>query len=195
MEPYRVAAADAHSQRLQPAQPGLRAGDLRLCAYDWELATLHLPQIDLAEFLLFTLDGPIDPADIDRYVELHRRTLSEATGKDIAPESFREGYRHALHDLLLSRIGLYLMGHTVRRYSFMPRVLRTLRTPLQIEERAAAGWPAPDRHPRSAAPRIAPVPSNPKASPRTRPGKTLERAATPPPATTPRYTEGDGPVI
>lgn len=122
-----------------PRNLGLRAGDLRLCAYDWELATLHLPQIDLAEFLLFTLDGPIDPADIDRYVELHRRTLSEATGQKIAPGSFREGYRHALHDLLLSRIGLYLMGHTVRRYSFMPRVLRTLRTLLQIEERAAAG--------------------------------------------------------
>ncbi|MCC2637949.1 MAG: peedicted hydroxymethylglutaryl-CoA reductase, partial [Moraxellaceae bacterium] len=49
-----------------------QGGELQLCAYDWELATLHLPQRDLVELLAFTLHDPVDPAEIDHYLELHR---------------------------------------------------------------------------------------------------------------------------
>lgn len=124
-----------------PRNLGLRRGDLRLCAYDWELATLHLPQHDVAELLCFVLDakadegaaGGIDPRVVDGYLDLHRRTLAEASGRDIAEADYRQGYRYALYDLCINRLGLYLMGHTVRRYSFMPRLLRTARALLQLE--------------------------------------------------------------
>ena len=133
-----------------PRNLGFRAGDLRLCVYDWELATLHLPQHDLAELLCFVLDAPIDAQSdsprhaaidaqmIDHYIDLHRRTLMEASGRDIPADTWRQGYRSALYDLCVNRIGLYLMGHTVRRYSFMPRLLRTMRALLQIEQQQSA---------------------------------------------------------
>lgn len=120
-----------------PRNLGLRRQDLRLCAYDWELSTLHLPQHDLAELLCFVLqvapDGSIDPRLVAHYLEVHRRALSESSGRDIPEAAWREGYRCALSDLCLNRIGLYLMGHTVRRYAFMPRLIATARALLRIE--------------------------------------------------------------
>lgn len=126
-----------------PRNIGLRPSDLRLCAYDWELATLHLPQHDLAELLCFVLDGPVDPQAVWHYLEVHRRALAEASGRDIPAAQWRAGYRYALYDLCLNRIGLYLMGHTVRRYAFMPRLLRTVRALLRLEAQAADSDPSP----------------------------------------------------
>ena len=133
---------DFNPRNIGLRREGRRREDLRLCAYDWELATLHLPQHDLAELLCFVLpEDPektekpekIDPHLLDHYLELHRRTLAESSGHEIDAKTWREGYRYALHDLCINRLGLYLMGHTVRRYSFMKRVIRTARALLLIE--------------------------------------------------------------
>lgn len=116
-----------------PRNIGLRRGDLRLCAYDWELATLHLPQHDLAELLCFVFNEEVDRSALDYYLEIHRCALEESSSRSIDVRAWREGYRYALYDLCINRMGLYLMGHTVRRYSFMKRVLRTALRLLLIE--------------------------------------------------------------
>src|SRR5690606_31400660 len=67
------------------------ADGLRLCADDWELATLHLPQHDLAELLGFTLFAPVDPAMVEHYLELHRRELERHSDRQIDPEEWRYG--------------------------------------------------------------------------------------------------------
>lgn len=108
-------------------------GGLRLCAYDWELATLHLPQHDLAELLGFTLIAPVDPATVERYLELHRLELERHSGQSIDTQQWRYGYKLALRDLLVNRLPLYLMAHTFRHYPFMERVYRTFRQLLEIE--------------------------------------------------------------
>jgi hydroxymethylglutaryl-CoA reductase (NADPH) len=105
----------------------------RLCAYDWELATLHLPQHDLAELLGFTLNAPLDPARIEAFLELHRRELERHSGRAIDPQQWRYGYKLALRDLMVNRLPLYLMAHTFRHYGFMERVYRTFRQLLEIE--------------------------------------------------------------
>ena len=105
----------------------------RLCAYDWELATLHLPQHDLAELLGFTLNGPIDPAQVEAFLELHRLELQRHSGQPIDPRQWRYGYKLALRDLMVSRMPLYMMAHTFRHYAFMERVYRTFRQLLEIE--------------------------------------------------------------
>lgn len=111
-----------------------RQGDeLLLCAWDWELATLHLPQHDLAELLAFTLHDPLDPADIDHYLELHRRELERHTGQAIDAAEWRYGYKLALRDLLVNRVPMYVMAHTFRHYEFMERAYRTFREMLVIE--------------------------------------------------------------
>src|SRR6185295_13238529 len=66
----------------------LRAGcdrSLRLCAFDWELATVGMPQRDLAELLCFTLPEGVTRAGVDDWVERHRRALARETGRNIDP--------------------------------------------------------------------------------------------------------------
>jgi hypothetical protein len=106
---------------------------LQLCAYDWELATLHLPQRDLAELLAFTLVDPINPADIEHYIELHRHELERHSGQAIDAAEWRYGYKLALRDLLVNRMPMYMMAHTFRHYQFMERVYRTFRELLVLE--------------------------------------------------------------
>lgn len=120
-------------RRTQGASPAGTGDGLRLCAWDWELATLHLPQHDLAELLCFTLFDPVDPADIAHYVELHRVELERHTGRVIDPAQWRRGYQLALMDLLVNRLPMYTMAHTFRHYGFMERVYRTSRELLRQE--------------------------------------------------------------
>jgi NADP-dependent 3-hydroxy-3-methylglutaryl-CoA reductase len=108
-------------------------GELCLCAYDWELATLQLPQHDLAELLGSTLYDPIMPEDVHYYVELHRTELEKHSGKAIDPVQWHYGYVLSLMDLTVNRLPMYMMAHTFRHYAFMERVYRAFRNLLEIE--------------------------------------------------------------
>jgi hydroxymethylglutaryl-CoA reductase (NADPH) len=118
-----------------PRNLALRRDGLQLIAYDWELATVHVPQRDLAELLAFVLDPTADAATVERYVEAHRRALEQAAGASIDRDAWRRGYELALRDLMLNRLGLYMLGHTQRSYPFLERVVPTTKRLLEIEER------------------------------------------------------------
>ena len=47
----------------------------RLCVYDWELANIHVPQHDLAEFLVFVLPETASVTDMNDSVEFYRQEL------------------------------------------------------------------------------------------------------------------------
>jgi hydroxymethylglutaryl-CoA reductase (NADPH) len=108
-------------------------GGLRLCAFDWELATLHVPQHDLAELLCWALSPNAEMDEIDHYVEFHRRALEQETGQEIDEELWRRGYKVSLYDLIVNRMALYVLAHTFRHYPFMQRVVDTLRRLIQLE--------------------------------------------------------------
>ena len=112
-----------------PRNLGLRSGDVgpTLCVYDWELATLHVPQHDAAEFLAFVLSPDVERAEVARYVELHRLAVQEAGGSVPDAATWREGFSLAARDLLVNRFSMYLMAHTARHYGFLERSLATLR--------------------------------------------------------------------
>jgi len=114
---------------------------LRLCAWDWELAELQVPQRDLAELLAFVLSPDVAPSTVDDLVELHRRELSRCAGTDIDPAAWRRGYQLALYDLLTSRLALYQLVHTFRPCAFLARVLSTARSLIHLEERAERAHP------------------------------------------------------
>ena len=97
----------------------------QLVAYDWELATLGLPQHDLAEFLIFTLQPDATQEEVARYVERHRSKLEIAVGQPIDKAEWQTGYRYAIMDLAVNRMALYMMAHTFRHYAFMERVVLT----------------------------------------------------------------------
>jgi NADP-dependent 3-hydroxy-3-methylglutaryl-CoA reductase len=98
----------------------------RLVAYDWELATLHLPQRDVAELLCYVLTPEADAAEVLRWTTLHRQALEEATGRAIPEAEFEEGFQLALFDLAVNRFAFAVAAHTFRHYSFMERIVRTL---------------------------------------------------------------------
>ncbi|MCA6091325.1 phosphotransferase [Streptomyces sp. SCA3-4] len=119
-----------------PRNLAIRA-DGRLCAYDWELATLHIPQHDLAELLCTALK----PADINATVvgelsEIHRRSLETHARTTIDRGQWESGYRLALRDLAVNRFGLYFVAHTVRHYGFLEQWWRNLWALMDLAEAA-----------------------------------------------------------
>ena len=105
-----------------------------LCCYDWELATIHLPQHDLAELLVFTMTRQTTQEEIKKYIEYHRHMLSKACNTEIDAKQWMTGYKHCLRDLMINRISMYLMAHTFRHYGFMRRVVKTLHHLLSISD-------------------------------------------------------------
>ena len=97
----------------------------RLCAYDWELATLGAPQCDLAHFLCFVLDPAASGDEIALHVERHRAALAGAAGTPIDRGAWEAGFGAALADLLINRLMFYVMIHRVRPLRFLPRIVRT----------------------------------------------------------------------
>jgi hypothetical protein len=128
----------AHND-FNPRNIALRTGDdgLTLCAYDWELATIQLPQHDAVELLAFVLPPTAGLPEVTHYIELHRQAVLDAGGEVPDAATWREGFSLAARDLLVNRFGLYLMAHTVRHYAFLERSLRTLRRLVDLDlERA-----------------------------------------------------------
>ena len=106
-----------------------RSGDgLRLCAYDWELAALGVPQHDLAELLCFVLTPGHSKQEVLHYLDVHRLALQQAVGRAIDPDSWRLGFELSLYDLILNRFPMYAMVHALRRQKFLQRVIATWRS-------------------------------------------------------------------
>ena len=97
---------------------------LQLCAYDWELATYHIPQYDVVEFLSFVLDEDRYSLRL-KYLEHYRQALNALTGTYADADEFRVGAGYAALDFGLHRLGMYLMAHTVSPYPFLPRVVNS----------------------------------------------------------------------
>jgi thiamine kinase-like enzyme len=100
-------------------------GGLRLCAFDWELATLGAPQRDLAEFLCFVLPPDASRATIAGWVERHRSFLAAATEAPVDRAEWEMGFSASLCDLLVDRLASYAMIDRIRPQRFLPRVVRS----------------------------------------------------------------------
>ncbi len=97
----------------------------RLCAYDWELATLGIPQHDLAELLCFVLPQESSRDEVLHYLEVHRRALQRATGQRIDADSWQLGFRLSLCDLMVNRFPMYTLVHKFRKQGFLSRIIST----------------------------------------------------------------------
>ncbi|HXM34178.1 MAG TPA: thioester reductase domain-containing protein [Pyrinomonadaceae bacterium] len=104
---------------------GLPGSAQRLCAYDWELATIGAPQRDLAEFLCFVLAPETAADDAADWIQRYRGMLEEQTSVIIDPIEWEEGLRAALCDFIVDRLAMYAMIHRFRPQAFLPRVMRT----------------------------------------------------------------------
>jgi thioester reductase-like protein len=109
-----------------------RPDDLALCAYDWELATIGIPQHDLAELLCFVLPPVTTQEAVQHFVEHHRVSLERAAGVALDRSEWQLGFHAALYDLMLNRLPMYALVHRIRPQSFLPRVVRTWRRIYEI---------------------------------------------------------------
>ena len=99
-------------------------GQPQLVAYDWELATYHLPQYDAVELLCFVL-GPDRYHLRAGYLDYYRQQLHARTGRFADAATFAEGTRLATLEFGLHRLGLYLLPHALSPYPFLPRVIES----------------------------------------------------------------------
>ena len=100
-------------------------GALTLCAFDWELATMGVPQRDLAELLSFVLPVDAPSSTIAHWVTRHRVLLEQETGTCFRADAWDIGFRAALCDLLVDRLASYAMIDRIRSQTFLPRVVRS----------------------------------------------------------------------
>ena len=107
-----------------PRNIGLRS-DGRLCALDWELATIGVPQRDLAELLCFVLPPNAHRDMAMHFVEHHRRRFCQISGRKIDREQWLEGLRLSLEDFAVQRLTMYLIAHRFRAQPFLERAART----------------------------------------------------------------------
>ena len=108
----------------KPSGDSVECRPFVLCAYDWELATYHVPQYDVVELLCFVLEEDrygLRPA----YLEFYRQALHQRTGRHGDAPAFQRGFELAARDFGLHRLGMYLMAHAVGPYPFLPRVVNS----------------------------------------------------------------------
>jgi thioester reductase-like protein len=122
--PRTLLHGDFNPRNLALRRVGAR---LRLCAYDWELATLGAPQHDLAELLCFALSPMSTPEEVSHYLECHRHPLERATGRAIDAAAWRRGFQLSLCDLLINRLPMYCLIHPFRPQKHLERVVQTWR--------------------------------------------------------------------
>ncbi len=115
---------------------------LRLCAFDWELAGMGLPQRDLAEFLCFVAgERAADMAFVAALVEQHRRALETAAGVALDATQWRVGFVLALRQFLLTRLPMYALIQRFRPQRFLPRLARGA---LRLHQTTEVWWPGSD---------------------------------------------------
>src|SRR5258708_10392751 len=96
-------------------------GGRRLCAFDWELATVGTPMRDLAELLCFVSPRDVRRASIEDLIDRHCAGFAEGAGVPVDRALARAAFGGALAELLVDRLSIYAMGHRARPQRLLPR--------------------------------------------------------------------------
>jgi hypothetical protein len=72
--------------------------------YDWEIATIHVPQRDLVEFLSYVLPLNFDKKLLNQYIDSHRTKLAAQTNMVINEHEWQQGFKYTLYDFLIQRV-------------------------------------------------------------------------------------------
>ncbi|MEU3491272.1 phosphotransferase [Streptomyces massasporeus] len=120
---------------LNPRNIAVRAE--RAVVYDWELATVDVPQRDVVELLASTLGPDATEEDVEHALAVHAEAVASVSPQAaalVAGCDWRRGYRLALRTFLTTRLALYLAGHSQREFGFLPRLVETAFRLWHLEE-------------------------------------------------------------
>ncbi len=94
----------------------------KMCIYDWELATINIPQRDIFEFLAFTLDENFEIGRLLKFLQNHFELIREINGSSYDWKSYLNDFIVSGYEFLITRVSFYLAGNTLLNYSFIKRV-------------------------------------------------------------------------
>lgn len=139
---------DFNPRNLAFRRTGGGDGSPRACVFDWELATLGVPQHDLAELLCFALPASADAGWVDAMIEHHRARVAahlferDASGPrtnetnraprpgsptglnaSLPAAAWRRGVALCLNHLFIDRLPMYLLIHKLKPLPYLPRLL------------------------------------------------------------------------
>lgn len=98
-------------------------GSGMLCAYDWELASLGLPQRDLAEFLCFTLNSEKHSTDaVYALIEEHHKRYLALTETAISTADWQRGFHLTLRQFSITRLPMYALINRFRSQRFLTKI-------------------------------------------------------------------------
>jgi hydroxymethylglutaryl-CoA reductase (NADPH) len=135
MSPQQVAALHRMLERMESAHARLRLPrtiihndfnprNLALrsnglpCVYDWELSVVNIPHRDVVEFLCFAFSEGFDADELEHALRFHYA----CDGAGVDEDRWRDGYRYAIEEFLVTRVSFYLVGDIVTRYEFAGRI-------------------------------------------------------------------------
>lgn len=94
----------------------------RICIYDWELATINIPQRDIFEFLAFSLDENFEDERLLKLIKKHFEMIREINGFSYQWNSYLDDFIISGYEFLITRVTFYLAGNTLLNYPFIKRV-------------------------------------------------------------------------
>jgi hypothetical protein len=112
---------DAQIRNLAVREPATRP---RLVLFDWECASIQLPQRDLVEFLSYAVSERISDVEITDFIEAARAELERRAGRRIDRSSWLEGCRCSIMDLHVNRMACQLVLHVTLNRPDIERVFR-----------------------------------------------------------------------
>jgi hypothetical protein len=117
--------------------------DPRLVLYDWECASIQLPQRDLVEFLSYAISEGVSDDEVLGFLDAARRKLAGDSGKAIGQEEWLEGCRLSILDFHVNRMACQLTLHVTLNRPDIERVFRASLRILGCVERKLAGAAGP----------------------------------------------------
>ena len=91
----------------------------RFVAFDWELATVGLPQRDSVELLTFVAGNDIGDQEILEALEIHRQAFQKTAGIQVDRRAWSKGALVSLKEFIVHRLSLYFVANTLRECSFL----------------------------------------------------------------------------
>lgn len=95
------------------------------CIYDWEMATVHVPQHDVVEFLAFVLPAKTDVATRTNFVQFYQGQLEKFSGRTFDSTQFMDVFNAVCCVYALHQLSLKTITHSVTRLPYFERAVQS----------------------------------------------------------------------
>ena len=95
------------------------------CIYDWEMATVHVPQHDVVEFLAFVLPAKCDIKTRTDFVLFYQQQLENYSGRTFDSKQFMEVFKATCCIYALHQLSLKTVTHSVTRLPYFERAVES----------------------------------------------------------------------